>query len=336
MIRKSVTMNDIAKKFNISNVTVSKALSGKDGVSAELRQKIKAFADELGYKYNDKSIKQTKEVSFKIGVIVADRFIDQTRAFYLEMYHHLVEALSEYNYYSMIEIVKKESEKNLETPSLISNGKIDGIIVLGQMNEDYVDFIISLGLPIVFLDFYVKNMKVTTVISDNFFGSYMLTNYLHENGHNEIGFVGSINSTSSIQDRYLGYYKSILANKLEYNPDYIIDDRNADGEWIGFELPEKMPTAFVCNCDETAYHFIEFLNTKGYNVPDDISIVGFDNYLYATLCKPQLTTVVVNMKKMVDAAVVALMNQINNKKNLVNRILISDKLIIRDSVKNIK
>ncbi len=122
---------------------------------------------------------------------------------------------------------------------------------------------------------------------------------------------------------------------LSLNPDYIIPDRNEDGGKIQFVLPEKMPTAFVCNCDETAYNFIEHLNSLGINVPEDLSIVGFDNYIFATLCKPQLTTVVVNMKKMVNAAVVAIINMINNENNPSNRILISDKLVIRDSVKDI-
>ena len=335
MKRKKVTMKDIADRLSISNVTVSKALNDKEGVGDELREQIKEIANEIGYKYSNKSSQQLIDKSCKIGVIVADRFVNKTKAFYLEMYHNLTEVLSEYDYFSMLEIIKKDDELDCITPSIIQNNNFDGIIILGQMKEKYVNYIIGLGLPIVCLDFYVKNSKVPCVISDNFYGSYMLTNHLFENGHREIGFVGSINSTNSIQDRYLGYYKCLLENGLSLNSDYIIPDRNADGDKIEFILPEKLPTAFVCNCDQTAYNFIEHLNSLGINVPNDISIVGFDNYIYATLCKPQLTTVVVNMKKMVTASVFALINIINNKNNPSNRILISDKLLIRDSVKKI-
>ncbi len=214
MKRKKITMKDIADKFNISNVTVSKALGDKDGVSNELREEIKKFADEIGYKYNDKSYAPKVDKSCKIGVIVANRFINKTKAFYLEMYHNLVEILSEYDYFSMLEIIKKDEEIQCITPSIIQNNSFDGIIILGQMKEKYVSFIIELGLPVVCLDFYVKNSKVPSVISDNFYGSYMLTNHLFENGHCEIGFVGSINSTNSIQDRYLGYYKCLLENGI--------------------------------------------------------------------------------------------------------------------------
>lgn len=334
MIRKSITMKDVAKHFGISNVTVSKAMSGKDGVSTQLRKAIKSYADEIGYIYNSK-VTENKERSFHIGVIVADRYFGSKESFYLEMYRKLTETLTEFNYYSKLEVVSKDFENLLSMPSIVKEGELEGVIVLGQMKQNYLDMIISTKIPVVFLDFYGKNTEVPYVISDSFFGAYLLTNYLINNGHKEIGFVGSINSTSSIEDRYLGFYKSILENNIRFNSDYIIPDRNEDGKRIEFVLPKKMPTAFVCNCDETAYHFIEHLNNKGYSVPDDISIVGFDNYIYATLCKPQLTTIAVNIDKMARATVVALINEINSINNPTSRITITDNLIIRQSVKNI-
>lgn len=335
MIRKAVTMKNIAEKFNISNVTVSKALSGKDGVSTQLRQEISAYAKEIGYIYNDKSDKTDKNKTFHIGVIVAERFFNTTKSFYLEMYKHLTETLSGFGYFNKLEVAGKKEENNLVLPSVLKGEKVDGIIILGQMKDEYLNMIISSAVPVVFLDFYSRNTNVPYVISDSFYGSYMLTNYLVDKGHKEIGFVGSINSTSSIEDRYLGFYKSLLENGLKLNADYIIEDRNTDGESIDFVLPHKMPTAFVCNCDETAFHFIACLKKNGYRVPEDISIVGFDNYIYSTVCEPKITTVAVNMKKMTRAAVLTLIHTINKENNPTDRIMIADKLIERDSVKDI-
>jgi LacI family transcriptional regulator len=205
---KNVTMRDIARSLDISTVTVSKALSDKDGVSTELKDKIKSVAEDMGYRYNSlaKSMKEGK--SYNIGVIIADKFIkDDVDAFYLKMYHNVVKALSKANYYGIMEIVSTKAEKDLTIPNVISDNKVDGVIVLGQMWPQYLAVIKRTSLPLVFLDFYDEQLDVDSVISDSFYGAYTLTNHVISLGHKEIGFVGNIFATSSILDRYLGYYK---------------------------------------------------------------------------------------------------------------------------------
>ncbi|HWT76662.1 MAG TPA: substrate-binding domain-containing protein [Mobilitalea sp.] len=284
-------MKDIAQMLDISTVTVSKALSDKEGVSTELKDRIKAAAEELGYRYNSlaKGMKEGK--SYNIGVIIADRFIkDDTDAFYLKMYHNVVKALMSENYYGIMEIITSETEKELAIPN---------------------------------------------VISDSFYGAYTLTNHIISLGHREIGFVGNIFATSSILDRYLGYYKALITNKIEVNEAWIIQDRGEDGVYVDFELPDKMPTAFFCNCDSVAYLFIRKLKMMGYRIPEDISVVGFDNYIFASLSSPKLTTVEVNMEMMAETAVHAVMRKIEGDSRSLGRKVISGNLVIRDSVKNL-
>lgn len=334
---KNVTMRDIAQRLDISTVTVSKALSDKEGVSTELKDKIKAAAEELGYRYNSlaKGMKEGK--SYNIGVMIADRFIkDDMDAFYLKMYHNVVKALSGENYYAIMEIVTSQAEKEQLIPSVISENKVDGIIILGQMCPEYLETIKRTLIPLVFLDFYDEQLDVDSVISDSFYGAYTLTNHLISMGHREIGFVGNIFATSSILDRYLGYYRSLIINKVELKEEWIIQDRGEDGAILDFELPEKMPTSFVCNCDSVAYLFIRKLKKLGYKVPEDISVVGFDNYIFASLSTPKLTTVEVNMEMMADAAVNAVMRKIEGDSRSLGRKVISGNLVIRDSVRNLR
>src|SRR5699024_10336515 len=132
----------------------------------------------------------------------------------------------------------------------------------------------------------------------NFYGAYEITNNLIQQGHKDIAYVGNLYSTSSIQDRFLGYYKSLLEHQIDLKQDYVISDRDERGVFIDMELPEKMPTAFVCNCDQVARLLIERLQEDGYHVPKDCSVVGFDNDIYATLTAPQLTTVEVDIEEM--------------------------------------
>ncbi|SHK95906.1 transcriptional regulator, LacI family [Anaerocolumna jejuensis DSM 15929] len=333
---KNVTMKDIADKLNISTVTVSKALSDKDGVSEELKNRIKKVSEEMGYRYNvlAKSMKEGK--SYNVGIVIADRFIrDDGDAFYLKMYQSVVKSLSKAGYYGIMEIINHEQEKNIILPSVIQNNKVDGVIILGQMSYEYVSSINNRGIPLVFLDFYDELLEVDSLVSDSFYGSYILTNHLIAQGHRNIGFVGNILSTSSILDRYLGYYKSLLSNGIPLREEWVIADRSEDGTYIEIEFPKEMPTAFVCNNDGVAYLLINKLKKNGYRVPEDISVVGFDNYIFATISNPKLTTVEVDITVMSDEAVKAIVGKINNANYRIGRVVINGKLIIRDSVKKI-
>jgi LacI family transcriptional regulator len=330
---KNVTMKDIASRLGISTVTVSKAISDKDGVSEELKDKIKSVAEEMGYRYNSlaKGMKEGK--SYNVGIIIADRYIrDDGDAFYLKMYQSVVKALSRVNYYGIMEIVSSESERKLVIPNIISDNKVDGVIVLGQMNFEYVKLINNCTIPLVFLDFYDELLDVDAIIGDNFYGSYLITNHLISKGHKEIGFVGNIFSTSSILDRYLGYYKALISSGLKVVEEWIIRDRSDEGLYIDFALPEKMPTAFVCNNDKVAYLFIKKLKNLGYEIPKDISIVGFDNDIISGLSSPKLTTVEVDIAMMTETAVDAMIRKIKGDKHSIGRKVISGKLIVRDSV----
>ena len=333
---KTVKMSDIAEMLNISNVTVSKALADKDGVGEELRQKIKEVANELGYRYNSTAKSLKDGCTYNIGVLVPERFVDQKTSFYWDMYQNVSKQLLTHNYYGILEILKPNDEEENTLPKMIQDSKVDGIIVLGQISESYVEAITSVYNPLIFLDFYDKHSNIDTVVTDNFYGMYLLTDYLIEMGHKDIAFVGNYRSTSSIQDRYLGYVKALLENDLPQNKDWVINDRSKSGTYIDIVLPEKMPTAFVCNCDEVAYKVIKAIKQSGLNVPKDVSVVGFDNYLISDISEPAITTVEVDMKAMAETAVDTLVRKINDLDYKVGRQMISGKIILKDSVAIIK
>jgi LacI family transcriptional regulator len=331
---KNLTMKDIALRLDVSTVTVSKALSDREGVSKELKDKIKKAADELGYRYNAAAKAIKDGISCNIGIIVSERFIHEG-AFYSKMYQSVIKKLSDVNYFGLLEIVTDENEENCIVPNIIQNNKVDGTIVLGQMSRKYVEMIEKYNLPFLFLDFYNEDYTADSIIGDSIYGTYVLTNYLIEKGHRKIGFVGSVLLTSSILDRYIGFYKALVQNQLPQHKEWIIEDRDKKGNFIEFALPDKMPTAFVCNCDEVAYQFIKRLNKEGYMVPNDISVVGFDNYIYSTLTNPKLTTFESNIDNMTENAVEAIIRKVRDKNYILGRKVISGKLVIRDSVRDI-
>lgn len=335
MVRKSITMKDIAEKLEVSIVTVSKALSDKDGVGDELKEKIKQLAIAMGYRYNAVAKSMKEGLTYNIGIIVPERFIGRQQSFYLSFHTHISQALESHGYYGILQILSPDDEERLILPRFYSEKRVDGMIVLGQISKPYIEALQNLETPIVFLDFYEEHSNIGSVITDSFYAAYELTNHIIKCGHEKIAFVGTIYATSSIQDRFLGYYKSLIEHRIPLNQAYILNDRNEQGDFIEIELPENMPTAFVCNNDEIAYNLIIKLKKLGFKVPDDVSVAGFDNDIYATISSPQITTVQVDMEEMSRVAIKILINKINKSVKEYGRLLVKGKLVIRDSVKNL-
>ena len=239
--------------------------------------------------------------------------------------------------FTMLEVLSVEMEQNLELPKLLREQKVEGLIILGLLKEDYLAAMVqNVTVPFICLDFYDKKQEYDAVVTDNFYGMYKLTNYLFEMGHKDIAYVGTLLYTESIMDRYFGYSKALLEHGQQVRPDWIIEDRNIDDgqrdDNFTFELPEQMPTAFVCNCDLTAGVFIDFLQKKGYRIPEDISVVGFDNYIHPGLCNVGITTYEVDIKEMARKTINNLIKKMNRESYKQGISIVEGHMVIKDSV----
>lgn len=308
---KTVKMQDIAEKLGVSTMTVSKALAGKPGVSQSMREKIKNLAAEMGY-IAPGSDKSECGKSYNIGVILAEYYTEKYAAFYWKLYHAVSNSAEKKNCFVMLEIISEEDEKNLVSPRLIQERKIDGLLVLGSMGSSYLKMLTGeSGIPTVYVDFYDNCVYEDSVISNSFYGTYQITNYLFEMGHRRIGFVGTLFASKSITDRYLGYEKSVLEHGEKIRDDWIIPDReHVRSNYEKITLPMEMPTAFVCNCDLTASKLVRSLGDKGYRVPEDVSVVGYDDLLYPGLCNIGITTYGVDMNHMAETTIQVILKRI--------------------------
>ncbi|NLD26891.1 MAG: LacI family transcriptional regulator [Acholeplasmataceae bacterium] len=335
-MKPKVTMDDIARRFAVSKVTVSKALNNKDGVSEELRMRIKEEASKLGYSINNAARSLRTQKSNNVGLLIAERYINNDNSYYFGVCGRIISQLTQFGYSGVMETLSDEVEKALRLPLMYTEGKVDALIVVGQLSNDYLRLFENFKIPVVFFDFYVDGIDVDSIIVDNFFSGFAVAQHLIKKGHKRIGFVGSLNSTSSIQDRFLGFYRALLVHNLKINYDYIIDDRDPEGHMINLELPKEMPTAFICNNDEVAYRFIQKLKVNNYRVPEDISVVSFDNILYSTLSVPALTTVDNNVDEMVKVVCKMIMKKLNVPEKVYGCIQVKSFIVYRDSVREIK
>lgn len=222
---KTVKMQDIAEKLGVSTMTVSKALAGKPGVSQSVREKIKNLADEMGY-ISPRSERAECGKSYNIGVILAEYYTEKYAGFYWKLYHAVSNSAVKKKCFVMLEIISGEDEENLIPPQLIQEKKIDGLLILGCMGNGYLNMLTrENNIPTVYVDFYDNCVYEDSVISNNFYGTYQLTNYLFEKGHRRIGFVGTLFASKSITDKYLGYEKAVIERGEKIRDDWIIPDR---------------------------------------------------------------------------------------------------------------
>lgn len=328
---KKVRMADIAQQLGISVVSVSKALSGQAGVSEETRTKILNIAREMGYvPLRTKPASSRGVVSGNIGILVPDRFFaDNT--FYSNLYRQLLMRCNEHGFSALLELVTPDAERNCAVPALIQGNKVDGLIFMGEIDRIYLRTMAGYGLPYMLLDFYDEELDADSVTSDNVAGGYRLTSHLLETGRKEIGFAGSIHATSSIMDRYLGYTKALLQANLPVQPQWLIEDRNAMGDLIPAVLPERLPEAFLCSCDEVAYNLVEQLKRLGYRVPQDIAVAGYDDFTFAQISTPQLTTYRVNVADMANMVVGQLVRKIKGKHVTKGNMVVTGQFIPRGS-----
>ncbi len=333
---KKVKMADIAASLNVSTVTVSKALSGQKGVSEDMREKIKNLADQLGYKQPSPVNNKKKSKSKNIGIIVPDRYFGKFESFYWQMYQEVTTKAVHEECFTMLEVINNEDENEQELPKLIKENKVDGVILIGRPQNGYIQKIREDGsVPLVCLDFFDEFSNCDSVISDGFYGSYMLTNYLFNMGHEEIAYVGTLLYTSSITDRYLGYCKSMMEHKKKLVEEWVIDDRDWDSGDVNIfdmKFPVQMPTAFVCNSDLSASVLIKNLRNRNLKVPQDISVVGFDNFLYPGLCDIGITTYDVNVKEMASKSINVLLKKINHGVYKSGVRVIEGEIVYKDSV----
>lgn len=292
----------------------------------------------MGYKINNNSKFSKPNLTGNIGIITSEKFPkleDLFQSFYMHFYEILNSYLAKLNYFSLYENITLQNEKDMILPRFFLENKVDGIVVLGQLSSEYLNVLVNTGTSLVFLDFYDDNIDVDSIITDSFYSSYDITNYLIRNGHHDICFVGTIYAASSIQDRFLGYYKALLAHKIPFREDYIVSDRDTESGIIyhKFVLPKDLPTAFVCCSDQTAYRMIIFLKKLGYKIPDDFSVVGFNNDLYSSISEPAITTVEIDIDKMSKRAAEIIVDKINGQRKTIGRIIVKTTLVHNESVK---
>ncbi|MFL0249718.1 LacI family DNA-binding transcriptional regulator [Clostridium neuense] len=332
----SVTIKDIAKLANVSHTTVSRALNDSPFIKEKTKKRILEIANQLNYvpNYNAKSLVLNK--SYNIGVF----FSTISRGTSPNFFHEIIDGVNSAidKKYNLV-IKGMDDCKSL---NYVSKDRFDGIILVSQSESDniFIYDIIGKDIPIVVLNRKIEIDNVINILSSEKEGAYEATDYLIKNGHKDIAIIeGKENFKSSVFRRE-GYINALINNKIKINNEYMVR-----GEYdieSGFKAMQKLlelkkiPTAVFCSNDDMAVGAIRAIQKHGLRVPDDISLVGFDDSAFCDYVSPALTTVRKPSRKIASVGCEKLLGIIEEPDKTINeKLYISTKLIIRDSVKKI-
>ncbi len=336
VLKMSVTIKDIAKLANVSHTTVSRALNDSPQIKEETKEKIKEIAKKLNYvpNYNAKSLVLNK--SYNIGLFFSTIFKGTSPSFFYETVRGVNSAIKK-NYNLIIRGIDEYKDY-----SSIEKNRFDGIILTSQSESDneFMYYVMRKGIPLVVLNREVNEKSVVNILSEEKTGAYNAVKYLIENGHRDIAIIEGKEGFKSTVDRKDGFLKALIESKILINNDYIVS-----GEYdieSGYSAMNKLlklkkkPTAVFCSNDDMAVGAIKAIYEKGLKVPDDISVVGFDDSEFCRYIIPALTTVRKPIKDVSQKGAEILMSMIENDENSGEKIYVPTKLKIRDSVIAVK
>lgn len=340
-----ITIKDIAKKAGVSIATVSYVLNNSAQISEETRKKVLEIAKEMGYQPNNiaKSLKIKK--THTIGIITEDitvfstpEIIDGINKYAHEKGYNIVlnnlRLFKRFgNNYSKVRIYKKEIK---EVTDVLLSRQVEGIIYIGFHTRD-VGNIIDIDIPVIYT--YCYSQGKHCVNYNDYLAAYQLTHYLIKMGHREIGVITGLTDSLPSQERLRGYKKALEDNLISFNPNYV-----KIGNWEyeeGYNKAKELlnsnikPTAIFAMNDLMAGGAIEAAYELGINVPEHLSIVGFDDRECSFYFTPKLTTMRLPLHEMGEVSAKMLIDIINNKQPQEKFVLLDCKLIERNSVRKI-
>jgi LacI family transcriptional regulator len=338
----AVTISEIARKANVSSATVSMVLNNKPGISMATREKVLKIVEEYGYSLpplKKNNIKNKGKLQLAIykkhSKVVGDT----------PFFQALIEGIESKARHNSYQLTFKYLSDNSNIDSIVSDIKenyIDGMILLGtEMEENDFEKFMSIDIPVLLLDSYFLNINANYVIIDNVSGVYKATKHLLEHGHRKIGYLKSSVTIQNFKERYEGYAKALFESGLTPDPAFTVDLLpTMDGAYedmmrvLSGKL--RLPTAFVADNDIIAFGAIKALKENNIKIPDDVSVVGFDDMPFCTIIEPKLTTINVDKNALGQLAVDSLIQMIDGKKRIFFKTALGVTLVQRDSVLPLK
>ncbi|WP_286171707.1 LacI family DNA-binding transcriptional regulator [Gracilibacillus phocaeensis] len=328
IIIKKVTIKDVARKANVSISTVSNALNGVDVLKPNTKQHILKVAEELNYipNFHGKYLKSN-------ATKILGLFIRSTKGPYYGMLIDAIANECEKNGYDLNVFITKNEKATINS---VLGRSFDGAIIFNEwLSAESLQLLEKSNIPIIFLDREKTGKHISSVIFASYEGGQMVTQYLADQGHKKIGFIHGVIELYDDKERFRGYRDALNEKSLVYDENIsLFGDFEEDTAYhavrkfihSGYELPD----AFIAANDLSAIGCIKAFAAEGYSIPDDISVIGFDDIEISSYFQPKITTVRNPIIKQGVLAVDRLLDIIfNNEGGNLDKL--KGEMIIRDS-----
>lgn len=336
-----MNIKTIAKEAGVSPATVSLVLNNKAGVSEERRRAILELLNKHGYVRKSPARDAVSILLVKYathGTVVEHNgdFINQVLWGLESEVSRLKIRLTTRNIYG------SDYESFLAS---LGNGEFDGVIVVAtEMEPSFVQELGSALIPVVSLDNTMEGVDIDAVVMDNRGGVLAAVQYLVDKGHRKIGFIGSsLQHVSNFVMRYQGYRDALRQNGLPFNPGFVFEVvPTMDGSFQDIsamlEARPPLPTAFFASNDSMGVGLIKALKKRNYALPEQVSVIGFDDLHFCTVSEPTLTTMAVPKETMGRLAVQRVYERVTSPSNVHDCIktLIFPRLVERESVRTLE
>jgi LacI family transcriptional regulator len=335
------TIKDVARKANVSTATVSLVLHDHKRISQNTRNKVLKAISELNYTPSRVArglvLKETKNIGF---ILTNDHFL-RTEPFYTHIFLGTEFEARDYEYYVLLSTIPEDFDKCKHLPRFVLEKNIDGVIIAGKVPNEIFSCLESFNIPFVFSDYYPATGEYSAVLIDNVDGGKKATEYLIANNHKNIGFIGGDMNHPSIHDRFQGYKFALEKAGIEYNAANVITRETSTTRQSGYHAASELAaqdkniTAIFAANDAMAIGALQYYNEKNLMVPDDISLVGFDDLTTDLFTDPPLSSIRVPKIDLGAEATRILIDMLKRKVTSAKKVLVPVELIERKSVKRL-
>ena len=293
--KAKITMEHIANKAGVSTNTVSRALSNKPDISSETRESIKKIALALGYSYHSKlandNIKKQQR-THTVGMVIADN----TNPVFSRIVKGAEDVLSQRGYHLILCNTDENYRKEKNAIQLLLERDVDGILITPtQYHKKDISTLTKYHIPFVLMGRHFTELEMDSVVADDKQGAFNAANHLLRLGHRKILFINAPEYISSAKERYEGFAAAFKQNKLEVNNEFIrvcAPKKESAYNTMRSILVEGLnPTAVFAFSDLMMLGIFQAVTEFNLRIPEDISLVGFDDIEFVSLLSPPLTTV---------------------------------------------
>lgn len=335
------TLKDVAQLAGVSTATVSYALSGKRTISEETKQRVNDAIKQLDYVPDLNARGLSMRDSKLIGVVVpqtepGDRLMFQN-SFYSEILGSIEYFARQQGYHILI----SATDANESYLTLAKKRNLDGIIVIGMYPDEFYRQMKKTQIPIVLIDSYCNDHYYHNIRIDDAYGSFLATRYMLENGHEHIAFfVGQIKENGVMKKRLLGYQQALQEFEVPYRKEYVFEgqiDYNSGIDLANRLMESGLPaTGVVAAADILAIGAVKGFFEAGKYVPEDYSIIGFDDVEVSQYLTPGLTTIRQQISLKGQRAVELLLKHIEDPTLPKQEEILPLQLVVRGSVRKLK